>query len=123
MPPTRPAARDPHTFLPLTSVVFEILLSLADGERHGYSILREVGDRSGTPLRPGTLYRALARLLDDELVEELDERPDPDLDDERRRYYRLTELGRAVAVAESRRLEATLGIARAKRLIPQPRMR
>ena len=117
MSPTRPTAPDPHTFLPLTSVVFEILLSLADGERHGYSILREVGDRSGTPLRPGTLYRALGRLLDGALVEELDERPDPELDDERRRYYRLTPLGHDVARAEARRLEGQVTQARARRLL------
>lgn len=114
MCPRTPA---PHTFLPLTSVVFEILLSLADGERHGYSIMREVGDRTGTPLRPGTLYRALSRLLDEQLVEELDERPDPDVDDERRRYYRLTALGFAVARAEAARLEGQVNHARARRLL------
>lgn len=113
----RPATPDPHTFLPLTSVVFEILLSLADGERHGYSIIREVSGRTGAPLRPGTLYRALSRLLETGLVEELDERPDPDLDDERRRYYRLTPLGHDVARAEARRLEGQVSHARARRLL------
>ena len=93
-------------FLPLTPVAFEILLALADGEQHGYSIMREVERRSldGVVLHPGTLYRALARLLENGLIEELDDRPDPAHDDERRRYYRLTETGIAVARAEADRL-------------------
>ena len=80
-----------ETFLPLTPVAFEILLALADGERHGYSILQEVELRSGgaVALHAGTLYRALARLLESELIEELDESPDKTSGDERRRYYRL----------------------------------
>src|SRR5262245_16666502 len=101
MTPTRP----PESFLPLTSVVFEILVSLATEDRHGYSILSDVRERTGEPLLPGSLYRAMARLLNDGLVEELDERPDPKIDDERRRYYHLTKLGREVAKAESARLE------------------
>jgi len=117
MPTTRGDALDPLTFLPLTPVVFEILLSLAGEERHGYSIIREVGSRTGSPLRPGTLYRALGRLLDDGLVEELDERPDPGLDDERRRYYRMTALGRDVARAEARRLHDQVAHARARSLL------
>lgn len=117
MTTTRRDAPDPLSFLPLTPVVFEILLSLADEERHGYSIIREVGARTGAPLRPGTLYRALGRLLDDGLVEELDERPDPGLDDERRRYYRMTTLGREVARAEARRLQDQVAHARARRLL------
>jgi DNA-binding PadR family transcriptional regulator len=82
----------PESFLPLTPVAFEILLALADGERHGYSILQEVERRSGgtVSLHAGTLYRALARLLESELIEELTEAPDPKNDDDRRRYYRLT---------------------------------
>lgn len=107
----------PDRFLPLSSVVFEILVSLAAGDRHGYQILTDVRERSGEALRPGSLYRALARLLDEELVEELDERPDPELDDERRRYYRLTALGRKVAEAEAARLEAQVRHARAARLL------
>ena len=76
-----------NTFLPLTPVAFEILLALADGEQHGYSIMREVESRSGgsVVLHPGTLYRALARLLESGLIQELEERPDPADDDERRR--------------------------------------
>ena len=110
-------------FLPLGPTVFNVLLALADGEKHGYAIMREIRTRTGDALGTSTLYGIIKRLVEDELIEESAERPDPALDDERRRYYQLTELGRAVAVAESRRLEATLGVARAKRLIPQTRTR
>jgi DNA-binding PadR family transcriptional regulator len=98
-------------------VVFEILVSLASADRHGYQILTDVRDRSGAVLRPGSLYRALARLLDEGLVVELDERPDPELDDERRRYYQLTALGRQVAAAEAARLDAQVRHARAAHLL------
>src|SRR5215510_7293530 len=96
----------PESFLPLTAVVFEILLALSDGEFHGYDIMREVETRTAgrIVLHAGTLYRALHRLLRARLVEELDTRPDPVNDDERRRYYRLTRLGQRVAAAEARRL-------------------
>jgi DNA-binding PadR family transcriptional regulator len=98
--------------LPLTAVVFEILLALAAGDRHGYDIMRDVERRTEgrIVLHPGTLYRALARLLDQRLIEELDERPDQD--DERRRYYRLTATGRTVAAAETERLAAQVSAAR-----------
>jgi DNA-binding PadR family transcriptional regulator len=119
MPPRHDPS--PGTFLPLTPVVFEILVTLAGGERHGYSILTEVRARSGEILRPGSLYRALNRLLDDGLIDELDERPDPELDDERRRYYRLTPLGRRVAEAEAGRLETQVRQARAARLLVRRR--
>ncbi|MGH9370850.1 MAG: PadR family transcriptional regulator [Vicinamibacterales bacterium] len=107
---------DPSSFLPLTSAMFQILVALADGEKHGYAIIKEVERRTeGTVvLRTGTLYTALKRFVDDGLVEETAERPDPALDDERRRYYRLTDNGRRVALAETDRLEATLAQARAK---------
>ena len=107
----------PDAFLPLTPVAFEILLALADGERHGYSILQEVESRSGgaVSLHAGTLYRALARLLESELIEELDA-PDSN-SDERRRYYRLTSRGIAVARAEVGRLEGQLAAARTRRLL------
>jgi DNA-binding PadR family transcriptional regulator len=110
-------------FLPLTPAVYEILLALYDGERHGYEIMREVQRESEgrVILRPGTLYRALSRLLEAELVEESGERPDPELDDERRRYYRLTALGKRVLKAEAERLAAQVNAARAKRLIRNPR--
>jgi len=108
-----------ETFLPLTPVAFEILLALADGEQHGYSIMREVERRSSgaVVLHPGTLYRALARLLESGLIEELDERPDPAHDDERRRYYQLTTRGIAVARLEAARLASQLAAARARKLL------
>jgi DNA-binding PadR family transcriptional regulator len=92
------------------------LVALADGDKHGYAILKEVSRRSGgaITLRTGTLYTALRRFVDDGLVAETDERPDVHLDDERRRYYRLTERGRAVALAETDRLEETVKQARTK---------
>lgn len=109
----------PESFLPLTPVAFEILLALADGERHGYSILQEVESRSGgaVALHAGTLYRALARLLEGKFIEELLESPDPSSADERRRYYRLTARGIAVARAEAARLEGQVSAARARRLL------
>ena len=106
-------------FLPLTPVAFEILLALADGEQHGYSVMREVERRSAgaITLHPGTLYRALARLLESGLIEELEGRPDPLHDDERRRYYQLTTLGIAVARAEAERIAGQLASARARKLL------
>jgi DNA-binding PadR family transcriptional regulator len=107
---------DPASHLPLTPASFQILIALADGEKHGYAILKEVARRTGgkVRLRAGTLYTALARLVDDRLVEESRERPDPALDDERRRYYRLSERGRAVVAAEADRLAEALRQVRAK---------
>src|ERR1051326_7092303 len=100
--------------LPLTPVVFEILLTLAERERHGYEIMQDVERRTEgrSVLHAGTLYRALGRLLAEGLIEELDERPDSD--DQRRRYYRLTPIGRAAALAEAERL-ASQGDAAARR--------
>ncbi len=108
---------DPAELLPLTPVAFDILLALLEGEAHGYAIMRAVEDRagSGTSLHAGTLYRALARLVETELIEELEEPPEGA--DERRRYYRITGLGRRVAAAEARRLDAQLGMARAHGLL------
>ena len=105
---------NPERFLPLTPVVFEIALSLAAGERHGYEIMQEVERRTDGQivLHPGTLYRALGRLLDQGVIEELDERPADDGGDERRRYYRLTALGQAVARAEVERLTSQVTAAR-----------
>jgi DNA-binding PadR family transcriptional regulator len=104
---------------PLTPAVFHILLALVGGERHGYGIMQEVTALTGGALRlgPGTLYGTLKRLLAAGLVEESGERPDPALDDERRRYYRLTELGHRVATEEARRLESLVNAARSKRLL------
>jgi DNA-binding PadR family transcriptional regulator len=103
---------DVERFLPLTPVVLEIAMALAAGERHGYDIMQDVERRTEgrIVLHPGTLYRALARLLDQKLIEELDERPGDD--DQRRRYYRLTHLGRAVARAEVERLATQVSAAR-----------
>jgi DNA-binding PadR family transcriptional regulator len=114
----------PGTFLPLTPVAFEILLALADGERHGYSILQEVEQRSGgaVSLHAGTLYRALARLLESALIEEIDGARDQANEDERRRYYRLTTRGIAVARAEIARLEGQLAAARTRRLLKGARL-
>ncbi|HQZ39247.1 MAG TPA: PadR family transcriptional regulator [Vicinamibacterales bacterium] len=106
------------TFLPLTPVSFEILIALADGEQHGYRIMQDVNARTDgrVVLHAGTLYRALARLLEQDLIEELGERPTGE-SDERRRYYRLSPRGRAVAVAEAERLAGQLATARARRLL------
>jgi DNA-binding PadR family transcriptional regulator len=100
-------------FLPLTPVVLEIALVLAQGERHGYEIMQEVERRTDgrIVLHPGTLYRALSRLLEQTLIEELEARPSRD-EDERRRYYRLTPLGAAVARAEVERLADQVAAAR-----------
>lgn len=105
--------------LPLTPAVFHVLLTLADGERHGYGIMQEVESRTGGRVRlgPGTLYGSVKRMLADGLIEESDERPDRALDDERRRYYRLTSFGRHVAIAEAERLQSLVIEARAKRLL------
>lgn len=114
----------PDTLLPLTPVAFEILLALADGERHGYGILQEVETRSNgaVSLHAGTLYRALARLLESGLIQELAESPDPSSTDERRRYYALTDRGIAVARAEAARLEGQVSAARARRLLKGARV-
>ena len=105
--------------LPLTPAVFHILLALSNGERHGYAIMREVAaDTNGSlQLGPGTLYGSLKRMVAGRLIEEADERPDPDLDDERRRYYRLTALGARTVRAEAERLAQAVSAARAKRLL------
>jgi DNA-binding PadR family transcriptional regulator len=113
------AKEDPEAWLPLTPAMFHILLALADKERHGYDIMREVDERSEGEMRlgPGTLYGSIKRMLNDGLIEELDERPDPELDDERRRYYRLTDFGHRLAVAEAKRLERLVKSARSKKLL------
>ncbi len=109
---------DPERLLPLTPAVFHILLALADGERHGYSIMQEVAAYTQGKLRlgPTTLYRSIRQMLEAGLIAEADERPDPALDDERRRYYRLTDFGRLVALAEAKRLTDLLSVVRSKRL-------
>ena len=111
----------PESFLPLARDTFHILISLADRDRHGYSVMKDVLERTDGALRlsPSSLYASIRRLLEKGLIEELAERPDPDHDDERRRYYRLTKIGRAVATAEARRLERMLTDARATGLLPR----
>ncbi|CAN5801302.1 hypothetical protein BH24ACI5_BH24ACI5_28690 [soil metagenome] len=115
-PVTKRAAppRDPRSFLPLTPRVYHTLLALADGPLHGYGVILAVQDLTEglIVLRTGTLYVLLRRLLTQRLIEESGERPEPDEDDERRRYYRLTDLGRAVVEAESVRLQSVLAAAR-----------
>ncbi|HEY0760568.1 MAG TPA: PadR family transcriptional regulator [Acidisarcina sp.] len=102
---------------PLTPAVFDILLALGDGERHGYAIMREVLQSSGRPMGPGTLYGSLKRMLEAGLIEECGEREDSELNEERRRYYRLTAQGRLAAVGEAERLEGLVRTARSKALI------
>ena len=104
--------------LPLKPLVFQVLLALADGERHGWSLVREVQQRGGFGrIMPGNFYRTLRSMLADELIDESPDRPAPEEDDERRRYFRLTPHGERVAAAEARRLEAAVMEARAKRLL------
>jgi DNA-binding PadR family transcriptional regulator len=107
---------DPAAYLPLTAAMFQVLVALADGEKHGYAIIKEVARRTDgkVQLRAGTLYAVIGRLADEALIVESTARPDPALDDERRRYYRLTDRGHAVAVAEADRLAETVAQARAK---------
>jgi DNA-binding PadR family transcriptional regulator len=102
---------------------FQILVSLADHERHGYSVMHDIAERTNGAVRlsPSSLYAAIKRLLEQGLIEELAERPDPAHDDERRRYYRLTKPGRQVAMAEARRLEQVLADARATGSLPTRR--
>ena len=115
--------RDPGPLLPLTPAVFHILLALADEERHGYGIMQEVSRRTEGKVRmgPGTLYGTIKRMLAEGLIRESDERPDPELDDERRRYYGLTGFGKTVAVAEAERLEHLVADARSKSLLRTPK--
>ncbi len=115
--------RQPEQLLPLSPPVFHILVALADGEAHGYAIMRDVGKRSEGSVRlgAGTLYGAISRLLDDGLIEESEERPDPEMDDTRRRYYRLTHFGGRVLAAETQRLSELVRAARATKVIRKMR--
>jgi DNA-binding PadR family transcriptional regulator len=114
-----PKAQPPKDLLPLTPPVFHILLALVDEERHGYGIMLDVARQTNDALQlgPGTLYGCLKRMLAAGLVEESEERPDPELDDQRRRYYRMTDLGQRVVRAEAQRLTNAVSAARAKRLL------
>jgi DNA-binding PadR family transcriptional regulator len=107
--------------LPLPVATFHILLALAADDRHGYAIIQDVAARTDNQVRlsAGTLYRSIQRMLEQELVIEVQERPAPEQDDERRRYYRLTEFGAAVARAEARRLQGLVRLAAASGLAPE----
>jgi DNA-binding PadR family transcriptional regulator len=106
---------------PLSTAVFHILLSLGEGERHGYAIKREISLRTGGKLKlgPGVLYGSINKMLEQGLIEESGDRPDPHLDDERRRYYRITSYGRRVAQAEAARMRELVRLAAAKFGVPK----
>ena len=111
--------RRPETLLPLKPVVFQVLLSLSDDERHGYAIVRDIAERSSARLQiePGNLYRTLRFMLDEAMIDESYRRPAPEADDERRRYYRITRFGQQVAAAEAARLVELVADARARKLL------
>jgi DNA-binding PadR family transcriptional regulator len=108
------------SLLPLPPATFHILLAVAGEDRHGYAIIQDVAVRTGGELKlsAGTLYRSIQRMLEQGLIEETRDRPAPEEDDERRRYYRITALGTAVAKAEARRLTQLVRLARAKGFAP-----
>jgi len=111
----------PESLLPLPSATFHILMAVASDDRHGYAIIQDVEQRTGGQLRlsAGTLYRSIQRMLEQGLLVETSERPAPELDDERRRYYRITEFGTRVARAEARRLHDLVSMARASGFAPE----
>src|SRR6266700_1145270 len=111
-----PIKQNPESMLPLTPAILHILLALASGERHGYSIMQEIAAQTEGKFHigPTTLYRSIKRMLEQGMIVETGERPDPALDDERRRYYRLTQLGRYVMRLEIQRLERLIEIAHEK---------
>ena len=107
---------DPRTFLPLKTQWFHIMLSLAGGEQHGYGIMQEVLERTEQKVRlwPATLYGSIKRLMEADMIEESSNRPEPEMDDARRRYYRLTGFGRRVLDAECERLQELVRTIRVK---------
>lgn len=111
--------KDPRSFLPLSPLAFQVLLSLADETRHGYAIIQEIAERTEglVSMRTGTMYLLLQRMVADGLIEETGDRPKADEDDERRRYYVPTALGRSVVTAEARRLETMVSQARRKQVL------
>lgn len=117
-----PADDDPAAYLPLSPAVFHVMVALGDGDRHGYAIIKDVSERTAgaQQLGAGTLYAILKRLLDDGLIAEV-QSADSETDDQRRRYYRLTPLGRRVARAEVDRLERAVAAARLSRLFARTR--
>ena|SRR5262245_27002774 len=110
----------PESLLPLPAATFHILMALSEEDRHGYAIIQDVAARTGGQLRlsAGTLYRSIQRMLEQGLIIETRDRPAPEFDDERRRYYRITEFGTSVARAEARRLAELLKMARARGFAP-----
>ncbi|HKJ27705.1 MAG TPA: PadR family transcriptional regulator [Anaerolineales bacterium] len=111
---------NPEDFLPLTPAVFNIMMALADSEKHGYAIMQEVetNTEGQVIMGPGTLYGSIKRMLKADLIEECDARPDPKMDDQRRKYYKLTGIGQRTLRMEAERLVAQVQLARAKQLIP-----
>lgn len=111
---------DIDSLIPIPTAVFHILIALADRDRHGYSIMQDVAGRTSgkVQLSPGTLYSSIRRMLEQGLIEELSESPDPENTDERRRYYRLTRFGKRVAAVEVERLNALVRQARETGLVP-----
>jgi DNA-binding PadR family transcriptional regulator len=109
----------PAPYQPLTPAVYHIMLALYDDEKHGYAIMKDVETQTAGRIKmgPGTLYGSIKRMLAANLIEETAERPDPEMDDERRRYYRLTGLGRQVVAAESERLAQAVGVAKQKHIL------
>jgi len=120
MTPSSKPRLDVGSFLPLPPIVFHMLLALSEGERHGYALKREMARETGGKLDPGpgVLYSTIARLLDQGLIEESDQRPERHLDDERRRYYRITALGSRIAQAEAERMRQL--VRRAEGVLPLP---
>jgi len=112
---------EPDKFLPLQPATFHILMAVADEDRHGYAIIQEVAARTSGQIKLGaaTLYRSIQRMLEQGLIVETTHRPAPELDDERRRYYRITPLGKAVATAEAGRLANLVRLARIHGFVPQ----
>jgi DNA-binding PadR family transcriptional regulator len=110
---------DIQKLLPLTPTVFHMLLALADGDKHGYGIMRAVEQETQgqMQIRTGSLYGSIRRMLEAGLIEETSERPDPELDDERRRYYGLTEFGRRVLSAEAARLAQAMAVVQVKHVL------
>ena len=110
-----------EALLPLPPATFHILMAVSDDDRHGYAIIQEIAARTSGALRlsAGTLYRSIQRMIEQDLIVEVHERPAPELDDERRRYYRITTFGAAVARAEARRLQQLVRLARASGFVPK----
>jgi DNA-binding PadR family transcriptional regulator len=117
-----PEAPSVDSVLPLPAAVFHILMAVAEEDRHGYAIILDVEARTRGQIRlsPGTLYRSIQRMLEQGLIVETRDRPAPEFDDERRRYYRMTPLGKAAARAEAGRLQDLVKLARASGILPKP---